>query len=47
MSATPPLLLELWRELHPKGHEQTALSFRLQPSAPEPVPLFEERGREA
>ncbi len=23
----PPLLLELWREQHPKGHEQTALYF--------------------
>lgn len=23
----PPLLLELWRELHPKAHEQTALNF--------------------
>jgi hypothetical protein len=23
----PPLLLHLWRELHPKGHEQTALNF--------------------
>jgi len=23
----PPLLLELWREQHPKGHEQTALDF--------------------
>jgi 5-methylcytosine-specific restriction endonuclease McrA len=23
----PTLLLELWRELHPKGHEQTALNF--------------------
>lgn len=22
-----PLLLELWRELHPKAHEQTALNF--------------------
>ncbi len=23
----PPLLLELWRELNPKGHEQKALNF--------------------
>jgi hypothetical protein len=22
-----PLLLELWREQHPRGHEQTALNF--------------------
>ena len=30
----PPLLLELWRELHPDGHEQTALNFRpTRPSA--------------
>lgn len=25
--AWPPLLRALWREQHPKGHEQTALSF--------------------
>jgi hypothetical protein len=23
----PPLLLELWREQHPKGHEQTLAEF--------------------
>jgi len=23
----PPLLLVLWREQHPRGHEQTALQF--------------------
>ena len=28
LSQMPPLLLELWREQHPKGHEQTALDFR-------------------
>ena len=26
-SLMPPLLLELWRELHPDAHEQTALNF--------------------
>lgn len=33
----PPLLLELWRELHPKGHEQTALNFS--PISPTPKAL--------
>jgi hypothetical protein len=28
LSQMPPLLLELWREQHPNGHEQTALEFR-------------------
>ena len=28
LSQMPPLLLELWREQHPEGHEQTALDFR-------------------
>jgi 5-methylcytosine-specific restriction endonuclease McrA len=27
MTAMPPLLLELWREQHPAGHEQTSLNF--------------------
>jgi len=27
LSAVPPLLLELWREQHPKGHEQVQLDF--------------------
>src|SRR5580693_6276297 len=27
LSQMPPLLLELWREQHPLGHEQTALDF--------------------
>jgi len=37
-----PLLLELWREQHPHGHEQPALNFGDQPSpAPVPVPLIQ------
>ena len=28
LSQMPPLLLELWREQHPLGHEQTALEFK-------------------
>ncbi len=27
LSAMPPLLLKLWREQHPKGHEQVQLDF--------------------
>jgi hypothetical protein len=36
----PPLLLELWREQHPEGHEQTTLNFRTRWPAAEAVPLF-------
>jgi hypothetical protein len=28
LSQMPPLLLELWREQHPEGHEQISLVFR-------------------
>jgi hypothetical protein len=38
----PPLLLELWREQHPLGHEQTALDFKANFPAAESVPLFRE-----
>ena len=37
----PPLLLELWREQHPKGHEQIGLDFRSRAAPPVPVPLFD------
>jgi len=37
-----PLLLELWREQHPRGHEQPALDFGAQPPAAVPVPLISE-----
>ena len=36
----PPLLLELWREQHPNGHEQTIISFEGPASVAVPVPLF-------
>jgi len=41
LSAMPPLLLELWREQHPTGHEQVQLDFTTK-SSPQlkPVPLF-------
>lgn len=42
LSAMPPLLLELWREQHPKGHEQVQLNFTLKSQAPKPVRLFEQ-----
>jgi 5-methylcytosine-specific restriction endonuclease McrA len=29
LSAMPPLLLELWREQHPQGHEQVMLDFTM------------------
>jgi len=38
--AMPPLLLELWREQHPKGHEQVQFDFTLKKPAAKLVPLF-------
>lgn len=35
-----PLLLVLWREQHPQGHEQTMLQFDTRSSRPKPVTLF-------
>jgi hypothetical protein len=43
LSEMPPLLLELWREQHPNGHEQIALNFKTQAALPQPMPLFYER----
>ena len=40
MSAMPPLLLKLWREQHPKGHEQTNFNFKVQDPVAAHVPLF-------
>ena len=40
--AWPPLLRVLWREQHPKGHEQTALNFLEKKLPPRMVPLFSE-----
>jgi hypothetical protein len=31
-SQMPPLLLQLWREQHPEGHEQTKLDFSGRPA---------------
>jgi len=38
--ADVPLLLVLWREQHPQGHEQTMLRFNTQLALPEPIALF-------
>ena len=38
----PPLLRTLWREQHPKAHEQTALNFSSRKAAAKRVPLFPE-----
>ena len=40
LSEMPPLLLQLWREQHPKGHEQTTLNFRPLPPAAVSASLF-------
>lgn len=36
----PSLLLELWRELHPKAHEQTVLNFSPARPPAKPADLF-------
>ena len=43
LSAMPPLLLELWREQHPKGHEQVQLDFTTKKPRPKLVPLFADK----
>ena len=43
LTAWPRLLLELWREQHPTGHEQTTLNFNLKKPPAKPVPLFVEK----
>ncbi len=40
LSAMPLLLLTLWREQHPRGHEQTRLDFSPKLPAAESVLLF-------
>ena len=40
LSAMPPLLLELWREQHPRGHEQKQLDFSSTKPAAKHVLLF-------
>ena len=40
LSAMPPLLLKLWREQHPSGHEQTVLCFEKPGPVAIAVPLF-------
>ena len=42
LAAMPPLLLELWREQHPKGHEQTRLNFAARKLAARNLPMFGE-----
>ena len=40
LSQMPPLLLQLWREQHPKGHEQTTLDFRERVALSQREPSF-------
>jgi len=46
LSEMPKLLLELWREQHPRAHEQTMLDFQVQKPTIQPVRLFSERREE-
>ena len=43
LAAMPPLLLELWREQHPQGHEQTMLDFKVKRPVATDGRLFEDR----
>jgi 5-methylcytosine-specific restriction endonuclease McrA len=43
LSELPPLLLILWREQHPQGHEQTNLNFRPLGPLPQMEPLFKDK----
>lgn len=43
LATMPPLLLELWRERHPEGHEHTTLDLRRTLGIPAKVSLFELR----
>jgi len=40
LSAMPPLLLKLWREQHPAGHEQRTLDFRREDTRTQTMPMF-------
>ena len=42
LSEMPPLLLVLWREQHPEGHEQVMIDFTTKGKLALPVPLFSE-----
>ena len=42
LSEMPPLLLLLWREQHPDGHEQVMIDFTVREIPAEPVALFPE-----
>jgi len=42
LSEMPPLLLQLWREQHPAGHEQVMIDFSIWEKPAEPVALFPE-----
>jgi len=42
LSAMPSILLELWREQHPHGHEQVQLDFSNKKPAAKPTQLFRE-----
>jgi hypothetical protein len=46
LTALPPLLLELWREQHPDGHEQTYIDFNVRKPAAQTVPLNFEPAKE-
>ncbi|MBB5319316.1 hypothetical protein [Tunturibacter empetritectus] len=44
LSEMPRLLLVLWREQRPDGHEQAMIDFAAKSKLAERVPLFSEEG---
>jgi hypothetical protein len=44
LAEMPPLLLKLWREQHPEGHEQTILDFKPTEPVAQMITLFESSG---
>jgi 5-methylcytosine-specific restriction endonuclease McrA len=40
LSAVPPLLLKLWREQHPNGHEQRILDLGKKAAQTQPISMF-------
>ena len=43
----PPLLRTLWREQHPKGHEQVQIDFTSKRAVAKLVPLFGDKAKQA
>ena len=47
LSEMPPILLQLWREQHPDGHELVMIDFAVRKMPAEPLALFPEEKQAA